>query len=102
MMCVKHPKKNGMRNCGIRFRRAMRRVSRDDAMAPVARSHNRCNYVWKFLIHPIMFDNNPTFHANYQRFAAHELIFASSNFLNRRTTNSRNDKCRLRLKQIID
>lgn len=54
--------------------------SRDGAMAPVARNHNRCNYVWKFLIHPIMFDNNPAFHVNCQRFAAHELLFASSNF----------------------
>jgi len=44
---------------------------RGGTMAPVAWDYNRCNYVWKFLIHPIMFDNSPAFHVNFQCFAAH-------------------------------
>ena len=53
---------------------------RGGTMAPVACDHNRCNYVWKFLIHPIMFDNSPAFHVNCQCFAAHGPVSAPFNF----------------------
>ena len=49
--------------------------STQTATTPVARCYNRCNYVWKFLIHP--FSNNiPVFHATvrWPLTAFHELF----------------------------
>lgn len=70
-------------------------------MAPVARHRNRCNYVWKFLIHPIMFDKSPAFHVNCQRFAVHgpilacaiaQVVVAQTKFANERASAQRKNQ----------
>jgi len=80
MMCVSPRVKYLKKNIRSRREQNCRLHSRGGTMAPVARDHNRCNYIWKFLIHPIMFDNGLAFHMNCQCFAAHKPVSASFNF----------------------